>query len=211
MQPAEPEDGLLEECDLLRRAVCHQFGFDNMVGRSAVMRRVCKLGLSDIAQRRLANHDWPGNVRELEKRLERAAMLCVSGRIDVDLIGFSSARERPAARSQRGQSASVTSRSSGTRPGTGSGIDIDGPDLSEKDRVIAALERAGRVQAGQGGAHPGHDAAPDRLAYPDPGDRRETVPSTAAEPLVAERVPACGKASASGGGRGGHLAGRRGC
>ncbi|HCZ15136.1 MAG TPA: nif-specific transcriptional activator NifA, partial [Candidatus Accumulibacter sp.] len=40
MQPAEPEDGLLEERDLLRRAVRHQFGFDNMVGRSAVMRRV---------------------------------------------------------------------------------------------------------------------------------------------------------------------------
>jgi Nif-specific regulatory protein len=31
---------LLEERDLLRRAVRHQYGFDNIVGRSAVMRRI---------------------------------------------------------------------------------------------------------------------------------------------------------------------------
>ena len=28
--------------------------------------RTRKLSLTDMAQRRLANHEWPGNVRELE-------------------------------------------------------------------------------------------------------------------------------------------------
>ncbi len=102
-----------------------------------------KLSLSDMAQRRLANHDWPGNVRELENCLERAAVLSESGRIDVDLIRFPSTRERPAARPQRGRHGSAFERS----PSTGSAIDVDDPDLSEKERVIAALEQAGWVQA----------------------------------------------------------------
>ncbi|HLO61773.1 MAG TPA: sigma 54-interacting transcriptional regulator, partial [Azonexus sp.] len=37
---AQEKSSLLEERDLLRRTVRHQFGFDSMVGRSAVMRRV---------------------------------------------------------------------------------------------------------------------------------------------------------------------------
>ena len=36
----EEKDSLLEERDLLRRTVRHQFGFDNVVGRSTAMRRV---------------------------------------------------------------------------------------------------------------------------------------------------------------------------
>ena len=40
MQVAQEKSSLLEERDLLRRTVRHQFGFDSMVGRSAVMRRV---------------------------------------------------------------------------------------------------------------------------------------------------------------------------
>lgn len=36
----EEKDSLLEERDLLRRTVRHQFGFDNVVGRSIAMRRV---------------------------------------------------------------------------------------------------------------------------------------------------------------------------
>jgi hypothetical protein len=37
---AQEKSSLLEERDSLRRTVRHQFGFENMVGRSAVMRRV---------------------------------------------------------------------------------------------------------------------------------------------------------------------------
>ncbi|MCP5229904.1 nif-specific transcriptional activator NifA [Accumulibacter sp.] len=101
------------------------------------------LNLTEMAQRRLANHDWPGNVRELENCLERAAVLSESGRIDVDLIRFPSTRERPAARLQRGRNGGAFDLG----PGAGSTIDMDDPDLSEKERVIAALEQAGWVQA----------------------------------------------------------------
>jgi two-component system response regulator AtoC len=32
---------------------------------------------------RLVNHPWPGNVRELENTIERAAVMCMAGEIDV--------------------------------------------------------------------------------------------------------------------------------
>ncbi len=40
LRVAEEKNSLLEERDLLRRTVRHQFGFDNVVGRSTAMRRV---------------------------------------------------------------------------------------------------------------------------------------------------------------------------
>jgi Nif-specific regulatory protein len=40
LEVAQDKSTLVEERDLLRRTVRHQFGFDSMVGRSAVMRRV---------------------------------------------------------------------------------------------------------------------------------------------------------------------------
>ncbi|WP_291992820.1 nif-specific transcriptional activator NifA [Candidatus Accumulibacter sp. ACC003] len=105
------------------------------------------LSLTDMAQRRLANHDWPGNVRELENCLERAAVLSETGRIDVDLIRFPSARERPPARPQRSPGSSAFNGNSGATSGAGPAIDMDDADLSEKERVIAALQQAGWVQA----------------------------------------------------------------
>ena len=104
-----------------------------------------KLSLTDMAQRRLASHDWPGNVRELENCLERAAVLSEDGKIDVDLIRFPSSRERTPPRPQRGLSAPAA-----VNPVSGANsevVDIDDPNLSEKERVIAALEQAGWVQA----------------------------------------------------------------
>ncbi len=106
-----------------------------------------KLSLTDMAQRRLASHEWPGNVRELENCLERAAVLAEDGRIDVDLIRFPSVRERPVRKAQRGLSGGTGSRALGPTSGIGPEIDIDDPNLSEKERVIAALEQAGWVQA----------------------------------------------------------------
>ncbi|WP_306604011.1 nif-specific transcriptional activator NifA [Azonexus sp.] len=101
-----------------------------------------KLTLSDMAQRRLASHEWPGNVRELENCLERAAVLSEDGNIDVDLIRFPSARERSSARPLRTANPAVNS------PATPiSDVDINDPDLSERERVITALEQAGWVQA----------------------------------------------------------------
>jgi Nif-specific regulatory protein len=101
-----------------------------------------KLTLSDMAQRRLAAHEWPGNVRELENCLERAAVLSEDGNIDVDLIRFPSSRERSSARPLRTANPAVNS------PATPiSDVDINDPDLSERERVITALEQAGWVQA----------------------------------------------------------------
>jgi Nif-specific regulatory protein len=101
-----------------------------------------KLKLTDMANRRLASHDWPGNVRELENCLERAAVLSEDGNIDVDLIRFPSTRERNTPRPLRTMNATVTPEFS-----PNSEIDINDPNLSEKERVIAALEQAGWVQA----------------------------------------------------------------
>jgi Nif-specific regulatory protein len=101
-----------------------------------------KLKLTDMANRRLANHDWPGNVRELENCLERAAVLSDDGNIDVDLIRFPSVRERSSPRPLRTANATVAPEFS-----PNSEIDINDPNLSEKERVVAALEQAGWVQA----------------------------------------------------------------
>lgn len=100
-----------------------------------------KLALTDMAQRRLANHEWPGNVRELENCLERAAVLSEDGRIDVELIRFPGSRERPPARPSRPASLPEPALPS---PGATEAGDAD---LSERERVIAALEQAGWVQA----------------------------------------------------------------
>ena len=101
-----------------------------------------KLTLTDMANRRLASHEWPGNVRELENCLERAAVLSDDGHIDVDLIRFPSARERISQRPLRTVPTALSTASAASPE-----IDIDDPNLSEKERVIAALEQAGWVQA----------------------------------------------------------------
>jgi len=104
-----------------------------------------KLALSETAMRRLASHDWPGNVRELENCLERAAVLSEDGAIDVDLIRFPSARERPVSRPvarPQAAPAPVADPYMESPP-----LDLGNPALSEKERVIAALEQAGWVQA----------------------------------------------------------------
>jgi len=100
-----------------------------------------KLNLTDMAQRRLASHDWPGNVRELENCLERAAVLSEDGQIDVDLIRFPSSRERGSARPLK------TVAPPPEAPSSAPEVDINDPSLSERERVIAALEQAGWVQA----------------------------------------------------------------
>jgi Nif-specific regulatory protein len=97
-----------------------------------------RLTITDAAMRRLAGHVWPGNVRELENCLERAAVLSEEGAIDVELIRFPSQRERPSAR----PAADFRAPSMEAMPAS-----LDDPDLGERERVIAALEQAGWVQA----------------------------------------------------------------
>src|ERR1700690_1535340 len=89
-----------------------------------------ELELTDSEIRVLMQHDWPGNVRELENCLERAALMSENGTIDRDAVLLTGIEE------------TVSISSSTPR-----GVDLDDPNLDEREKVIAALEQAGWVQA----------------------------------------------------------------
>ena len=90
------------------------------------------LSIMDSAIRLLMRYDWPGNVRELENCLERAAIMCEEGQIDRDVINLTGLDENIAPNEAAMPQANV---------------DLDDPELDERERVIAALEQAGWVQA----------------------------------------------------------------
>jgi Nif-specific regulatory protein len=88
-----------------------------------------KLSLADSAIRLLMGHRWPGNVRELENCLERSSIMSEDGSISGDVLSLT-------------------------------GLDNDFPplvslpevnladnSLDDREKVIAALEQAGWVQA----------------------------------------------------------------
>ena len=94
------------------------------------------LDINDSAIRVLIQHEWPGNVRELENCMERAAILSPDGHIDqhvIRLTGLEGSHYPPA----------ETNSSTAPRPK----VDLNSPELDERERVIAALEEAGWVQA----------------------------------------------------------------
>lgn len=112
------------------------------------------LTLQDAALRRLTQYSWPGNVRELENCLERAAVMSESGVIDADLIRPDRFRQTvsPGGRGSSEPAAApvfadaeVADSVRGERSERGDAG--DGGEPSERDRVIAALEQAGWVQA----------------------------------------------------------------
>lgn len=105
---------------------------DFLVQRLA-KRQQRSLEITDSAIRLLARHDWPGNVRELENCLERAAVMSESGRIDRDAISITGLEDK------------VVSRP--LEPAINHKVDLDDPDLDERERIIAALEHCGWVQA----------------------------------------------------------------
>jgi Nif-specific regulatory protein len=88
------------------------------------------LSLTDAALRVLMHHGWPGNVRELENCLQRAAVLTEAEVIDRDAILLTGIEEQ-------------VSLSRGAMQA----VDLDDPNLDDRERVIAALEQAGWVQA----------------------------------------------------------------
>ena len=91
-----------------------------------------ELTIEDSALGQLMRYDWPGNVRELENCLERASVMCCEGRIDKAAINLTGLESVPV--------------SSGVLASAGQ-VDLNDPELDERDRVIAALEQAGWVQA----------------------------------------------------------------
>jgi Nif-specific regulatory protein len=88
------------------------------------------LTLTDDAIRLLLQRDWPGNVRELENCLERSAIMSESGLIDRNAIELGAPDNDPM------PDTTVTTK-----------VDLNDPALDERERVIAALEQAGWVQA----------------------------------------------------------------
>jgi Nif-specific regulatory protein len=90
-----------------------------------------ELEITDSAVRALMRHDWPGNVRELENCMERAAVMSETGIIDSDVIDLTGLHVEAGMDLPSGPNA----------------VNLDDPDLDERERVIAALEQAGWVQA----------------------------------------------------------------
>ncbi|MGR8935153.1 MAG: nif-specific transcriptional activator NifA [Gammaproteobacteria bacterium] len=90
------------------------------------------LELKESAIRLLLRHDWPGNVRELENRLERAAIMSMNGIIDRDVMARTGLEEDIG-----------KAHLFGAAPAT----DLTNENLDERERVIAALEQSGWVQA----------------------------------------------------------------
>jgi len=98
-----------------------------------------ELSITDSALAVLMRHHWPGNVRELENCMERAAVMSDGGIIDRDVLNLTGL-----------DVGALPEATAALTPGpspTGADIDLDDPDIDERERVIAALEQAGWVQA----------------------------------------------------------------
>ncbi len=91
-----------------------------------------ELEITDSAIRLLMRYNWPGNVRELENSLERAAIMSEAGLIDRDIIALTGLEDKISIFTT---AASVPN------------VDLADESLDERERVIAALEQAGWVQA----------------------------------------------------------------
>ncbi len=102
------------------------------------------LSIDDGAVRLLLRHRWPGNVRELENSLERAAIMSETGTIDERAVIMAGLQDRMVA--SPGLDAPPPPAFARAVPPPPA-PDLDDPDLGERERVIAALERAGWVQA----------------------------------------------------------------
>ncbi|TRW89619.1 nif-specific transcriptional activator NifA [Candidatus Methylobacter oryzae] len=88
------------------------------------------LEIKDSAIRLLMRHDWPGNVRELENTLERASIMSHDGVINRETIARTGLKENFR-----------------LVPFSAAKTELDAEEMDERERVIAALEQAGWVQA----------------------------------------------------------------
>ena len=90
--------------------------------------------IKESAIRLLMKHTWPGNVRELANRLERAAIMSSDGVIDRDVMVSTGLED------EIGMGFSQ-------KPPVNRTVDFNDENMDDRERVIAALEQSGWVQA----------------------------------------------------------------
>ena len=87
------------------------------------------LTVTDSAIRLLMSHRWPGNVRELENCLERSAIMSEDGSITRDVVSLTGLDDHAPSLAPLPE------------------VNLADEALDDRERVIAALEQAGWVQA----------------------------------------------------------------
>ncbi len=105
-----------------------------LLGRISEQQGGRPLEIKESAIRILMKHNWPGNVRELANRLERAAIMSPNGIIDRDVMVSTGLED------EIGTGISLKSQKVPV-------IDFNDENMDDRERVIAALEQSGWVQA----------------------------------------------------------------
>ncbi|MEZ5840216.1 MAG: nif-specific transcriptional activator NifA [Hyphomicrobiales bacterium] len=108
--------------------------------------------LTDSAVRLLMRHTWPGNVRELANCVERAAIMSLDGTIDRDAVVASGIQDKAAGTApprpfaQPAPKPVPPAEAVQPRPAVPART-VPESEADERERIIAALEEAGWVQA----------------------------------------------------------------
>jgi len=105
-----------------------------LLGRISQQQGGRPLEIKESAIRILMKHNWPGNVRELANRLERAAIMSQNGIIDRDVMVSTGLED------EIGTGISLKTQKTPA-------IDFNDENMDDRERVIAALEQSGWVQA----------------------------------------------------------------
>jgi len=105
-----------------------------LLGRISEQQGGRPLEIKESAIRILMKHNWPGNVRELANRLERAAIMSPNGIIDRDVMVSTGLED------EIGSAINL-------KPQKTPAIDFNDENMDDRERVIAALEQSGWVQA----------------------------------------------------------------
>ncbi|MFA5983329.1 MAG: nif-specific transcriptional activator NifA [Methylococcaceae bacterium] len=106
-----------------------------LLGRISQQQGGRPLDIKESAIRILMKYGWPGNVRELANCLERAAIMSKNGTIDRDVMVATGLEDE------------ITTVAINIRPAKSDSVDFKDENLDDRERVIAALEQSGWVQA----------------------------------------------------------------